>query len=174
VSSQEVQVNGGWIDLDVAVENGLDPMNHDYPFRYKEVAVSDVTVGTMVVYHGVDKTLHGRWAVVYGVFHPESKTPIYSLAFMEADQERADVWFCDWQSQVARNEFTPAEKPEIPEQMTDGIYVNTNNDRVYARVNGKWHVYDSNCDNPWRLLRTWTDNYAQNIMKYLAPWQEAS
>jgi hypothetical protein len=194
MSQWEVLVGGaGWIDMDEALANGINVeglrkrtnfnyflQNNERPSfgqwlktkegeltTFEENSMNDVRVGSMVLYHGDEELLHNQWAIVYGVFHPSRGGVTYNLAFMEADD--GDVWFTDHLIQIRREEFTPAEKPEIPKPpMRDGFYVNIGNGVVYTRVEGTWSGYDNNRASFWSVTGL-TDDNMRDAVQFLAP-----
>lgn len=180
MSNQEVLVNGGWIDLDTAAENGVNwkqlPFRYKSGPTYKEDAVARVEVGMMVVYSGAYDDFRGSWAMVQEIHGYDQSFPeTYDLAFIgidwsDDDDEGEVVQITNKLSYVKRNEFTLVPIPDLPlPPLKDGYYVSQDNGKAYSRKNDEWYYFDIASAFPWQKLASWTDANIRSTVTFLAP-----
>lgn len=178
MSTLQIQVNGGWVDLDTALANGLDPVNHNYALRQKENFMSEeATVsaealsGTMVVYHGeVYEDSRGNWAMIQEVREGYAHEPDnYDLAIIGFNY-RDYAAVTEVLPNVPREDFTVVPMPALPEPpMKDGYYVSKESGKAYSRKAGVWYYYDTGEAFPWQKLGGWRDAQVRGTLTYLAP-----
>lgn len=182
MSDREIQINGGWVGLDLALQNGLDPSNHDYKVRQKRGSFKEwlemkeaermatgnhmVLAGTMVVYHGGEEDYRGKVAMIQQVDTAYGNHPYrYDLAVIDIswdDEVQVDTVLC-W---VSRDDFTVISLPELPEPpMVDGYYVSKETGKAFMRQAGKWYFYRTQVEQShWSELTDWSDENVRNVL----------
>lgn len=185
MSDREIQINGGWVDLDLALQNGLDPSNHDYKVRQKRGSFKQwlemkeaermrmykdtVELGTLVVYHGRNRNFRGTPGMISTVNEWDSRETDYRLTLIGYD-DSYDGISCEVIAEdtlsATRDEFTVIALPELPEPpLVDGYYVSKETGKAFMRQAGKWYFYRTQVEQShWSELTDWSDENVRNVL----------